>query len=114
MGHSDLPDSLSKRSSPTKAATAAVRDEVVTAGAGGDRAVAEVETTAAGQVVLLEPSGAAIVVQLRPRGAAMVQAALAAAVTVATTSPLAAVSAADREAQEARLHDEGERLRTQM
>ena len=65
---------------------------------GGDRAVAEVETTAAGQVVLLEPSRAAIVVQLRPRGAAMVQAALAAAVTVATTSPLAAVSAADREA----------------
>ena len=98
MEHSDLPDSLSKRSSPTKAATAAVRDEVVTAGAGGDRAVAEVETTAAGQVVLLEPSGAAIVVQLRPRGAAMVQAALAAAVTVATTSPLVAVSAADREA----------------
>ena len=89
-----------KHSSPAKAATAAVRDEVVTAGAGGDRAVADVETTAAeeatttalerpavGQVVLLEPSGAAMVAVTR-----------AAAATAATTSPLAAVSAADREA----------------
>ena len=91
---------MSKHSSPAKTATAAVRDEVVTAGAGGDRAVADVETTAAeeatttalerpavGQVVLLEPSGAAMVAVTR-----------AAAATAATTSPLAAVSAADREA----------------
>ena len=67
---------------------------------GGDRAVADVETTAAeeatttalerpavGQVVLLEPSGAAMLAVTR-----------AAAATAATTSPLAAVSAADREA----------------
>ena len=34
-GHSDLPDSLSKHSSPAKAAAAVVRDEVATTGAGG-------------------------------------------------------------------------------
>ena len=45
-GHSDLPDSPSKHSSPAKAAAAAVRDEVATAGAGADRAAAAAEVAA--------------------------------------------------------------------
>ena len=45
-GHSDLPDSPSKHSSPAKAAAAAVRDEVATAGAGADRAAAAAEAAA--------------------------------------------------------------------
>ena len=45
-GHSDLPDSPSKHSSPAKAAAAAVRDEVATAGAGEDRAAAAAEVAA--------------------------------------------------------------------
>ena len=44
----------------------------------------------------------------------MVPAALAAAVTVATTSPLAAVSAADREATGNKIAQRGERVRTQV
>ena len=46
-GHSDLPGSPSKHSPPTKAATAAVRDEVATAGTGADRAAAAAETATA-------------------------------------------------------------------
>ena len=46
MGNSDLPDSPSKHSSPAKAAAAAVRDEVATAGAGADRAAAAAEAAA--------------------------------------------------------------------
>ena len=98
--HSEHPDSLSKHSSPAKAVTAAVRDEVVTAGAGGDRAVADVETTAAEEATTsaLERPAVGQVVLLEPNGAAMVAVTRAAAATAATISPLAAVSAADREA----------------
>ena len=47
MGHSDIPDSLSKHSPPGKAAAAAVRDEVATAGAGANRAAAAAEVATA-------------------------------------------------------------------
>ena len=88
-------------SSPAKAATVAVHDEVAAAAAGADRAAAAAEAAAVEEVKATAPK-IPVAVQVESRGAAAVEAVKATAaeaeeaVAVASTCLLAAVFAVDR------------------
>ena len=80
------------RSSPAKAATVAVRDEVAAAETGADRAADAVEVATVQEVTATAPK-VPVIVQVEPKGTA---AEAAAAVAVASTCLLTAVFVVDR------------------